>query len=238
MAEKKTYCQLDKHPCMTNWSPLLGMVCIYEPRVKLEYDAETKQYLRRPDCPLEKQEEVKVQLEKAKAIAENTRRQLAPFCKENKCEIAGSIRRGKYDVHDVDIVCIPISQAFYTVLQRLGNVSGGPKIYKVELFGPDSKLIYCLGKPFTADIYIANETTWATMMLIRTGSKAHNIFLCRLAKQKGMKLHADGSGLERLGETPTMFNPDCDSGEPIKCETETEIFKALGLQYRQPSERE
>ena len=61
MAEKKTYCQLDKHPCMTNWSPLLGMVCIYEPRVKLEYDAETKQYLRRPDCPLEKQEEVKMQ---------------------------------------------------------------------------------------------------------------------------------------------------------------------------------
>jgi len=72
-----------------------------------------------------------LQLEKAKVIAENTRRSLASWC--HRIEVAGSIRRGKYDVHDVDIVCIPISQAFYTVLNRLGNVSGGPRIYKVEL---------------------------------------------------------------------------------------------------------
>ena len=51
---------------------------------------------------------------------------------------------------------------------------------------------------FMLDIYVATPETWATLLLIRTGSRAHNIKLCARARAMGMRLHADGSGLFRL----------------------------------------
>jgi len=81
------------------------------------------------------------------------------------------------------------------------------------------------------DVYIAAPTTWATLLLIRTGSKAHNIRLCSRARDRGMKLHADGSGLFRLA--------DCEDTEVrVAGDTEESIFAALGLPYYRPEERE
>lgn len=181
-----------------------------------------------------------MELNRARELAENIKQELAPLC--HRIEVAGSIRRGKPDVHDIDIVCIPISQAFYSMLGRLGNVSGGPKIYKVEVFGDEGKIIISQGKPFCADIYIATEATWATMMLIRTGSAQHNIRLCKLAQSKGMKLHADGSGLEKVPnftyESVLFCSPLAQIPELIPCPTETAIFEALGLPYKAAAERE
>ncbi len=175
-----------------------------------------------------------MELNKAKTIAEAIRLQLAPFCR--KIEIAGSIRRGKPEVHDIDIVAIPASQAFYTMLNRVGKVSGGPKIYKVELPIRDE------AKLFTADVYIAAESTWATLLLIRTGSADHNKRLCALSKSKGMKLHADGSGLVGIGKTRDLFGSNPDQSPtyslPIPCDTEADIFSALGLSYKNPAQRE
>lgn len=45
------------------------------------------------------------------------------------------------------------------------------------------------------DIYVATPETWATLLLIRTGSKENNIRLCSLAKRKGWHLKANGDGL-------------------------------------------
>jgi DNA polymerase (family 10) len=75
------------------------------------------------------------------------------------------------------------------------------------------------------DIYIADETTWATLLLIRTGSKDSNIRLCSLAKKKGWHLAASGDGL---------FN---ETGERIAGDTEESIFKALGLPFQRPEDR-
>lgn len=182
-----------------------------------------------------------MELTKAKTIADGTISKLRPFCKTGKCEVAGSIRRGtKPDVHDIDIVCIPISQAFYALLPRLGNVaSRGDKIIKLDLLDGNGKVIVSQGNPFCADIYIATEATWATLLLIRTGSKEHNVKLCTIAKSKGMKLHADGSGLSTSVSRPDIFGKDSLDIEVFKpCPTETAIFAALGLPYRAPTERE
>ncbi|MFA5266311.1 MAG: hypothetical protein WC378_21010 [Opitutaceae bacterium] len=180
-----------------------------------------------------------MELTKAKLRAEEIKTKLTPFCKTGKCEVAGSVRRGnKPDVHDIDLVCIPISQAFYLAMNQLGKVSGGPKNYRVEL------PIISQGKAFTADIYIATEATWATLLLIRTGSANHNKRLCTLARSKGMKLHADGSGLSRLMVMSRLMTEESalfvapDGERPIPCTTETDIFAALGLPYRAPAERE
>lgn len=167
-----------------------------------------------------------MELEKAKAIAEEIKAHLAPNCQ--KIVVAGSIRRQKSFVRDVDIVCIPSNQGqFIGALQRMGLIkSGAGKLIRVELqygFPPGLKL----------DVYIATPETWSTLLLIRTGSKEHNIKLCKRARQRGMKLYADGSGLFRIEAQ------GCEGIEiRIAGDTEESIFEALELPYKEPWERE
>jgi DNA polymerase (family 10) len=79
---------------------------------------------------------------------------------------------------------------------------------------------------YPVDIYFADENTWATLLLIRTGSAANNIRLCSKAKNMGWHLHADGAGL---------FN---QFGKRMAGDTEASIYEALGLPYQTPAERE
>ncbi len=164
-----------------------------------------------------------MELEKARAIAEKLKSLLEPACE--KVAIAGSIRRQRPFVRDVDIVLIPSNQGqLLYQLQQLGRIkSGKGKLIRIE---PCK-----YGIPL--DVYVATPETWATLLLIRTGSKASNIRLCILARDKGMKLHADGSGLFRIEAQ------GCEGIEVrIAGETEESIFQALGVPYKKPWERE
>jgi DNA polymerase/3'-5' exonuclease PolX len=166
-----------------------------------------------------------MELIKAKTIAYEVVAKLQPFCE--RLELAGSIRRGKPFVHDIDIVCIPANQGqFIQALKDMGKIEmGGEKLIRVKLPSID------------LDIYIATPSTWATLFLIRTGSKEHNIKLCSRAKSMGMKLHADGSGLFRLVEQKSIFGEVAPREERIAGDTEQSIFEALKLQYLEPSKR-
>jgi DNA polymerase (family 10) len=126
-------------------------------------------------------------------------------------------------VHDLDLVCVPVNQgSFIGALQSLGHIKiGGQKLLRCQL--PETSL----------DIYIATRESWATILLIRTGSKEHNIMMCSLAKQKGMKLHADGTGLFRV-----TFIGGESKEERIAGDTEESIFQALGMAYKEPERRE
>jgi DNA polymerase (family 10) len=167
-------------------------------------------------------------LEKAEKIAEEIRGILMPFCEPNRCVIAGSIRRRCSIVHDIDMVCIPSNPGqFAYALQSLGKVKmAGQKIIRV-------------GMGFTRhidlDVYIATPETWATLLLIRTGSTAHNVRLCMRAKNLGMKLHADGSGLFKIAPNQTPY--DALEDVRIAGDTEESIFKALELPYLPPERR-
>ncbi len=169
-----------------------------------------------------------MELERALGMANRAVEKLKPYC--DKIEIAGSIRRRRPFVHDIDLVCIPSNQGqFITQLRQLGpfKVGGG-------------KLIRVSNQALELDVYIATLETWATLLLIRTGSARHNIMLCKLAQQKGMKLHADGSGLFRLGGMVATKDAADGSREEIRIagDTEQSIFEALGMRYKKPEERE
>lgn len=169
----------------------------------------------------------------ALAIIHNFEKDLAV----SRIQIAGSIRRRQPDVHDIDIVAIPAFQE-----EEDQNLFGG-KVRKNLFDGKLSEL--CLNgylqlesngdkiKRFTIDedtpqidIYIADEDTWHTLLLIRTGSREHNIRLAIRARDLHMQLKADGSGLIAPG------------GELLKVRSEEEIFERLGLPYRSPEERD
>lgn len=147
---------------------------------------------------------------------------LIPYC--GKVEIAGSIRRGKGQVHDVDIVAIPnedkiLAGGFFNVQHLVASIAGG------QPHGGDAYLA-CSYHQAPVDIYLAATSSWGTLLLIRTGSKEHNIKLCILARQKGWKLHASGEGLF------DAYN------RRIAGDTEEGIFEALGLPFIPPGQRE
>jgi DNA polymerase (family 10) len=163
-----------------------------------------------------------MELKLAKTIAGDIVNKLTPHCQ--RIEVAGSIRRRKEYVRDIDIVLIPSNQGqLLAALQGIGQIAmGGNKLIRVKTpYGID------------LDIYIADERTWATLLLIRTGSKKHNIKLCTLAKKLGMTLHADGSGLFRLSNVASQPYEARVAGD-----SEESIFEALGLAYVPPEKRE
>lgn len=152
-------------------------------------------------------------LERAERMADEIIERLAPYC--SRIQVAGSIRRKRPNPNDIDIVLVPNDLwNLHSELVKLGQVKmSGSKIIRV-MYG-DTQI----------DIYVADEETWATLLLIRTGSTEHNIRLCSLAKKKGWHLAASGEGL---------FN---ETGERIAGDSEESIFKALGLKYLKPEER-
>jgi len=157
-----------------------------------------------------------MKLERGQEIAAEVIKQLSPYCQ--KIEAAGSIRRQKEAVHDIDIVLIPSdpwnleSEVLALARPRRPQLSGG----KLKRFDYNGAQI---------DLYFASAETWATLLLIRTGSKENNIRLCSLAKKKGWRLAASGDGL---------FD---DTGRRVAGDTEESIYKALGLPYQEPEER-
>lgn len=158
-----------------------------------------------------------MELGRAKTIAAEVIKRLSPYC--SRIEVAGSIRREKTQVRDIDIVLIP---ADHWNLER--EVLALAQPFKPTLSGVKLKRFNYNG--VQTDLYYATWETWATLLLIRTGSTEHNIHLCSLAKKRGWRLAASGDGL---------FD---EKGERIAGDSELSIFKALGLEYREPGERD
>jgi DNA polymerase (family 10) len=169
-----------------------------------------------------------MELKQAQAIAKTVVEKLKPYCE--RIETAGSIRRLKtINIHDIDIVCIPSNQGkFITACQGIGKLSTKGAL---QLILPASLL--CA----TVDLYMATPTTWATLLLIRTGSKESNIRLCSLARQQRKILHADGSGLFQIVYEANGMDVQHNHEERIAGDTEESIFAALGIKYLPPEQR-
>lgn len=154
----------------------------------------------------------------ARSVAEDLIAQLSAY--SERIEIAGSLRRHKRLVHDIDLVAIPRElMPFFAKATDL--IRGGPAA---------SKRVTGTYRDVPVDLYLATPETWATLLLVRTGSKDHNIRLATLARNKGMMLKADGSGL---------FTLDAPGKPSIRVagDTEVSIFAALGLRYAPPERR-
>lgn len=160
-----------------------------------------------------------MRLEEATTIAEKVKEILSPYCEE--LEIAGSVRRRKPTVNDIDIVLIEKLSAWLILSSLIATIG------RIELNGDKIKRLWYGDKQsgIAIDIYIATPATWATLLLIRTGSKESNIRLATIAKRQGWHLKASGDGL---------FN---EKGERIAGDTEESIYQALGIPYQEPPDR-
>ena len=158
-----------------------------------------------------------MKLQEAKTIAQTVKKVLTPYC--DRIEIAGSIRREKPIVHDIDIVLIEKPESALiipSILTTIGTViQNGSHIKGVRYGDADINI----------DIYLATPASWSTLLLIRTGSKENNIRLATIAKRKGWQLKANGDGL---------FN---NHGDRIVGDTEQSIYQVLDIPYQEPHDR-
>ncbi len=133
------------------------------------------------------------------------------------CEVAGSFRRRKEIVRDLDLLAasdapIPVMKAFV----------GLPGIRQVLQEG-ETKSAVILDNGLQVDLRVVPPESYGPALCHFTGSKEHNIRMRQIAQARGLKLNEYG-----------VFRGEVT--EPMT--TEGEVFEALGLPFIEPELRE
>lgn len=137
-------------------------------------------------------------------------------------ELAGSLRRKKETIGDIDIL---VSSEDKT-RKKIVDFFTGREIASRILARGDTKASI-IHKDFgrQVDLRIVSENDWGSALQYFTGSKEHNIHLRTIAKDKGYKISEYG-----------IFTIKND--KRIAGRTEEEIYKTLGFQIMPPEMRE
>src|SRR5665647_1522750 len=137
-------------------------------------------------------------------------------------EVAGSIRRQKSKVHDIDFVVVAKSDSdWLKINDKLRQLKAKPNCSGNSVI---KAFVPCKDGLFQVDFYRVQPSTFGIHLLVRTGSAEHNMWLAGYAISKGMRVRYS-EGLIK-------------DGVAIAGETEHGVFEALGLPYPLPSERE
>lgn len=183
---------------------------------------------------------------------------LRPWCQ--RIEIAGSLRRGKPEVKDIEIVTLARTE------ERIEKDMFG-EIVNREIYNITSEQVtfairnsdWCIGTrngerykqldyiyvDIKCDLFIVPDAReWGALYLIRTGPAEFNQELMYSILRKGW--HLTGNLLHQHGKTPVVKNGKkeylpCDKGAncPLIAPTLTEeaFLEAVGLPWVEPGER-
>lgn len=175
-------------------------------------------------------------------IAEEMREQLATTGAVERIEIAGSLRRRREMIGDVDLLAA--SNAPERVMALFLKM---PQVWKVLAQGPTRASILTRAG-IQVDLRVVAPREFAAAWQYFTGSREHNVKLRHLARQKGLKLneyglfYADGEAPDAPG-APGALSAGASrqpvAGEPVAgVEAEADLYNRLGLSYIEPELRE
>ncbi|WP_188206359.1 DNA polymerase/3'-5' exonuclease PolX [Alkalibacillus aidingensis] len=135
--------------------------------------------------------------------------------------IAGSLRRLKEDVKDLDYIIS--TDRPDEVAEQLTQL---PIVKEVVSKGTTKVTVVVSGEwDLSVDFRLVEPTAFITTLHHFTGSKDHNVEMRRLAKQRGYKISEYGV-------------EDIETGQLHTFETEVEYFQFLGVPYISPELRE
>ncbi len=162
--------------------------------------------------------EARMLLGHAYPIAEALQRRLQETGLFTRLEVAGSLRRGRETIGDLDILGIAsdpekAAEAFVTLSDVEEVLAHGPKKSSVRL-----------SSGLQVDLRIVPRESFGAALQYFTGSKAHNIALRKRAVARGWKLNEYGLFDER--------------GKVLAGRTEAEIYTQLDLSFIPPELRE
>jgi DNA polymerase (family 10) len=150
-------------------------------------------------------------------LAREIERRLAKLPGVERAAVAGSIRRRKETIGDLDFLVAArdakgVARAFATL----------PEVVHVYARG-ERKTLVRLANGMDADLRVVPPASFGAALAYFTGSKAHNVVLRGIAKRRGLKLNEYG-----------LFRGE----RRIAGRSEEELYEALGLAFVPPELRE
>jgi DNA polymerase/3'-5' exonuclease PolX len=186
---------------------------------------------------------------RARVVAEKIVEALKPVCM--RIEIAGSLRRNKPLVGDIEILYIPkntqikdpldlfgdkkvIVNAADVIIHELiqrGSLAKRLNVNGSETWGDLNKHAVASRTGIPVDFFATSHDHWFNSLVFRTGSLQTNIQIATAAKTNGYRWNPYGFGFEKHL-----------AGEPgqvrwVKMNSERDVFDFCGLPYLEPTER-
>jgi DNA polymerase (family 10) len=134
-------------------------------------------------------------------------------------EVAGSARRGKETVGDLDVLVSSLNPE--AVTERFCSM---PPIIRILGRGP-TKSTVVLQNMLQVDLRVISPESYGAALQYFTGSKEHNVKLRTIGVKAGYKLNEYG-----------LYKRDND--ELVEAEDEAKIYQALGMRWMPPELRE
>lgn len=160
---------------------------------------------------------VRVKLADAIPIVNSIINYLKHFKGIEQIECAGSFRRRKETVGDLDIVVSANKGA-----KIIDHFVGFSEVTEILSQGSTRSTVH-LHSGLQVDLRVVPKTSYGAALLYFTGSKEHNIAVRKMAMQKNLKINEYG-----------VFKNE----KQIAGRTESDIYKQLGLSYIEPELRE
>jgi DNA polymerase (family 10) len=152
-------------------------------------------------------------------LAEDIVRRVRDAAPVDKIEVAGSIRRMKETIKDIDILTTSKNpEAVMDVFVKL------PHVTRVLMHGP-TKSSVITEEGIQVDLRVVEEDSFGAALQYFTGSKQHNIKLREMAVKAGLKINEYG-----------VFKEPGD--KKVGGKKEEDVYKALKLPYIPPELRE
>jgi DNA polymerase (family 10) len=152
-----------------------------------------------------------------------------------QAEIAGSLRRRRETIGDVDLICsLKDSAAGADVSSAFVKF---PEVQRVLGEGTTKASVLTAGG-LQVDLRIIPAENFGAALLYFTGSKDHNVKLRGRAQTMGMTLNE--WGLYKLDEydKAAKKTAEAPSAKPVASKTEADVYEKLGLAYIDPEIRE
>jgi DNA polymerase (family 10) len=159
----------------------------------------------------------RISLGVALPVAERIMEELKRVTGVRRISMAGSLRRYKETIGDIDILCEEKDGA--AVIRKFTEL---PSVRQVLASGETKGSIIVEGGT-QVDLRVVEPDSYGAALQYFTGSKAHNVRVREIAKKKGLKVSEDGvfRGKEKIGG-----------------EDEEDVYKAVGLPVMPPEIRE
>ena len=177
----------------------------------------------------------------ALAVARELVQVLRPSSLEHRLIIAGSLRRGKQEVGDVEVLYIPIftterdglfdtkqvnqADAALDRLLSAGVLVKRPNVMGTEVWGEKNKLALHRASGIPVDLFTAQEANWFNLVVCRTGSAQSNVRIATAAQARGWKWNPYGAGFTDK------------TGQLVPVRSERDAFELIGLPYLEPWQR-
>jgi len=199
--------------------------------------------------------------EAAIEVARELCRVLKPVCQPERMIVAGSLRRQKQEVGDVEIVFVPrfgevrdglfakdgdLADAAINALVTDGVLAKRLSTNGSPAWGGKNKLATHVKRGIPVDLFSTNEESFFNYLVCRTGSTNNNLVIATEAQKRGLKWHPYQGGfeirelsvvLDTFAHTEGILPPHVYTGAMVPVRSERDVFTLAGLAYREPWER-